>query len=208
MAGLAGTAAITLSQRAEIALRKRPPSPTPAKAVEKVFSIRPESEAAERRLAEYVHWGYGTSWGAARVLFRLLGIQGPMATILHWCFVQGTAMVLLPALKVTPPVRAWGGKEIAWEAVHHVVYTLSAGMTFDALMPRPRKALSWFTVPGTWVASIAILVLLQTLVFRLGMASRRKAKRRRSSAFPKDSKRTIRPDIVRPGNLMAGSYLD
>jgi hypothetical protein len=140
MAGFAGTAAITLSQSVEMAVRNRPPSQAPAKAVEKVLAIRPAGEAAGRRLSRYVHWGYGTTWGIFRGLLDLLGIHGGAAMASHWTAVQGVAMILLPRLKVVPPVKAWGTKEIALETAHHAVYVGVAGWVY-----------------GTWLACPSIL---------------------------------------------------
>jgi hypothetical protein len=39
--------------------------------------------------------------------------------------------VLLPGLKVTPPVREWGGKWIAIDPVHHLVYAVATGLVYE-----------------------------------------------------------------------------
>lgn len=133
VAGLVGTAAITASQAIDMKLRNRKPSKTPAKAVERVFDIAPEGEQAEQKLGQMAHWDYGTSWGAFRGVLGTLGVFGAPATILHWAAVQGTAMVMLPRLKVAPPVKEWGAKEIAIEGLHHAVYAIAAGAAFEAM---------------------------------------------------------------------------
>ena len=68
VAGLAGTAAITVSSTLEMKLRHRPPSEAPAKVGEKVLGVRPKNEKTKMRFAQLMHWGYGTMWGAARGL--------------------------------------------------------------------------------------------------------------------------------------------
>lgn len=136
VAGFVGTAAITASQLIEMRLRGRKPSKSPVKAVSKVFEIHPDDERAEDRLNTLAHWGYGTSWGAVRGIMTAFGFRGPWADVVHWGAVQGTALVMLPGLKVAPPVREWGVTEIVIEGVHHAVYATAVGLTSDALCRR------------------------------------------------------------------------
>jgi|GEM_PF-408666 len=148
VAGLVGTAAITVSQLIEMRIRGRKPSTTPLKAVAKVFAFHPDDAAAETRLSTLVHWGYGTTWGAARGLMTVFGLRGPWADVLHWGAVQGTALVMLPGLKVAPPVREWGAKDILVEGLHHAVYATAVGLTSDALCrslaaERPPARIPW-----------------------------------------------------------------
>lgn len=133
VAGLVGTAAITITQLIEMRIRGRNASNTPAKAVEKTFGIQPVDEAAETRLSTLTHWGYGTSWGTFRSLLGIAGLHGPLATSLHAIAIQGTAMVMLPSLQVAPPVREWGAKAIGIDMLHHLAYGAAAGLTYDWL---------------------------------------------------------------------------
>jgi hypothetical protein len=41
--------------------------------------------------------------------------------------------VMLPALEVAPPVTMWGGKEVAIDAWHHLVYATATSATYEAL---------------------------------------------------------------------------
>lgn len=63
-AGVAGTAAMTVSSTLEMKLSGRAASETPAEAAEKVLDVEPEDDDAEARFSNLVHWGYGTAWGA------------------------------------------------------------------------------------------------------------------------------------------------
>lgn len=132
-AGLVGTAGITASQMAEMKLRHRPESTAPAKAAEEILHIKPESEEAEQRLSQMVHFGYGTSWGAVRGLIGAAGLRGWPADLLHFAAVFGTALVMLPALKLAPPVKEWKPEEIAFDALHHAVYAATAGAAYDRM---------------------------------------------------------------------------
>ena len=41
--------------------------------------------------------------------------------------------VMLRALDVTPPITMWGGKAIAIDAWHHLVYATATGATYELL---------------------------------------------------------------------------
>jgi len=133
VAGLAGTVAITISQAIEMKLRHRPPSTTPADAVDKVLGVEPVDEKKKLQFANLVHFAYGTAWGGVRGLLDVLGLKGPAAMGVHYAAVETAAMTMLPALKVAPPVNKWGTKEIAIESWHHLVYAVAAGLTYACL---------------------------------------------------------------------------
>ena len=132
-AGVAGTAAMTVSSTIEMKLRGRPPSSTPARAAAKILGIQPVDETAEARFSNLVHWGYGTAWGGARGLLAAAGLSEPAATAAHFGIVLGSEQVMLPALGVTPPVTEWGTKEVAIDALHHLVYAAATGMAYSML---------------------------------------------------------------------------
>jgi hypothetical protein len=113
-AGLAGTAAMTVSSALEAKLRGREPSTAPARAAEKVLGIEQfESPAAENRFSNLVHWGYGTGWGAVRGVLATLGLP--------------------PKLDVAPPITLWGKEEIAIDLFHHAVYATATGMAYELI---------------------------------------------------------------------------
>ncbi|GEM_PF-332462 len=211
LAGFAGTLAITLSQMAEMAFRKRTPSQTPAQAFAKVFSVRPENEASERRLTQYVHLGYGTSWGIFRGLLDMLRIRRLAATGFHWTAVQTVAMTVLPALKVTPPVKEWGRKEIAVEMAHHLVYAGTTGLVYEALALGSPTRTKIKTRPGLGIWSAVFPAAAWVLFSMLGKRTRNQDRARsfedqfskagRLSNFQNKKGRFIVPDVVRPGDL-------
>lgn len=82
-AGVAGTAAMTVSSTLEMKLRERPSSSAPARAAAKVLGVEPVDEAAEARFSSIVHWGYGSAWGSVRGLLAATGLSGPAATAAH-----------------------------------------------------------------------------------------------------------------------------
>jgi hypothetical protein len=133
VAGVVGTAAMTVSSTLEAKLRGRAFSTAPAKAAQRLLGIETfADEAAETRFSNLVHWGYGTGWGVARAaLGRLLGPKAADAA--HFAAVWGGALVMLPALGVAPPVWEWEGEDVGIDVFHHLVYVVSTGLAFDAL---------------------------------------------------------------------------
>ncbi len=132
-AGVAGTAAMTVSSTLEMKLRGRAASSTPARAAAKVLGVEPVDEESEARFSNIVHWGYGTAWGGVRGLLSAAGLSEPAATVAHLGVVWGSEQVMLPALGVTPPLTEWGAKEVAIDALHHLVYAGATGAAYSLL---------------------------------------------------------------------------
>lgn len=133
-AGLAGTAAMTVSSTVEARLRGRPASTAPARAAQKVLGIEEfVSEGAQERFSTAVHWGYGTGWGVARALLGTLGLSPAVAAPTHFAAMWGGALAMLPALGVTPPPTRWGREEVAIDLFHHLVYEGSTSLAYELL---------------------------------------------------------------------------
>lgn len=134
VAGLAGTAAMTVSSTAEQRLRGRPPSTAPADATAKVLGIeRFADDRAHARFSTLAHWGYGTGWGIVHGLLDTAGLRRPAATAAHGAVVWGNAQVMLPVLDVAPPSFLWPKEEIAIDAWHHAVYAVATGVAYGLL---------------------------------------------------------------------------
>lgn len=133
LAGVAGTAAITLSQIIEMKITKRGPSEAPVKVAKKATGVKPASEAEKSKVSQEIHWAYGTAWGIARGIISLTGLRGLPAAAVHFATVWGTAMVMLPSFKASPPVTEQEPQAVAIDGLHHAVYALAAGAAFDAL---------------------------------------------------------------------------
>ncbi|MCF6522324.1 hypothetical protein [Streptomyces sp. JJ36] len=132
-AGLAGTLAMTVSSTVEMKVRGRGGSSSPADAAGKLLGVRPADEEGEQRFSQAVHYGYGTAWGAARGLLASLGLGPAAASAAHLGLVWGSEQVMLPALDVSPPATQWGAREVAVDALHHVVYAAATGAAYTLL---------------------------------------------------------------------------
>ncbi|HEY5370074.1 MAG TPA: hypothetical protein VIJ75_13915 [Hanamia sp.] len=133
IAGLAGTFAMTVSQMIEMKITGREGSDTPANAVREVLDIKPVTESKSKKVSNDVHWVYGTNLGVVRGAFSLAGLRGWAATAVHFVSIWGGEMMLLPALRVAPPVTKESPKSIAIDGLHHLVYAVAAGIVFDSI---------------------------------------------------------------------------
>jgi hypothetical protein len=132
-AGLAGTAAMTVSTMIEMRLTGRPASPAPARAASKILGVKPEGEKQEKRLNTLTHWAYGAGWGAFRGIVGCLGCPVLAASAAHLAAVWGTEQIVLPALELAPPVTQWGTRQVAVDALHHLVYAGATSATYELL---------------------------------------------------------------------------
>ncbi len=133
VAGVAGTALMTVASTIEMKVQGREASTAPADAAAKVLGVEPTGDDEQARFSNVVHWAYGTSWGALRGVLGAVGLTGPAAAGAHFATVWGSGLVMLPALGVAPPVREWGAKALATDAFHHLVYAAATSMAFAAL---------------------------------------------------------------------------
>jgi hypothetical protein len=132
LAGAAGTAAMTLTSTVEARLRGRDTSSAPSDAAGKVLGVQPRNPAGRVRFSNVVHWTYGTTWGAARGLIGLAGLNAASATAVHFTAVWGWSLVMLPALGIAPPPWQQPRREMAIDALHHVVYATGTSAAFRA----------------------------------------------------------------------------
>lgn len=133
LAGLAATAAMTLSQMIEMKITKREPSDATIKVAEDTAGVKPATEEDKQKLSQELHWSYGTAWGVARGIIGLTGLKGIPATLVHFGAVWGTALIMLPKHDAAKPINEQKPQEIAIDALHHAVYAIAAGAVYDAL---------------------------------------------------------------------------
>jgi hypothetical protein len=137
VAGVAGTAAMTVSSSLEARIRHRAASSAPARATAKILGIKEfEDDIAAARFNDLSHWGYGTMWGVVRGLLGATGLSPKAATAAHGAAVWGSAAVTLPALEVAPPFVFWGRKEVAIDLWHHAVYATATGLAYRLIDER------------------------------------------------------------------------
>lgn len=133
IAGLVGTAAITLSQMIDSKVTGKPTNFAPGDAASKALGIEASKMENRKKLSNEVNWVYGTLWGTGRGLLSLFGLQGWPASAVHFAAIFYTAITIEPDFEVAPPINEWSKKSIALFGFHHVLYVVAAGWVFDAI---------------------------------------------------------------------------
>jgi hypothetical protein len=133
IAGLAGTAAMTISSAIEMKVRGRSASQTPARAICEALGLETKSEQAQGRLTSLVHWAYGTAWGAVRGIIAATGTGGAPANLIYLGLLWSVEQIMLPKLGVAPPLTEQEPEEIIIDGCHHFVYAQATGLTYDEL---------------------------------------------------------------------------
>ncbi|WP_203234961.1 hypothetical protein [Mucilaginibacter terrigena] len=139
LAGIAATAAMTLSQMIEMKITKREASDAPVKVAEDTAGVKPATKQDKQQLSQELHWSYGTAWGVARGLIGLTGLKGLPATLVHFGAVWGTALIMLPKHDAAKPITEQKPQEIAIDVLHHGIYAITAGLVYDALDAGSRR---------------------------------------------------------------------
>jgi hypothetical protein len=137
IAGLVGTAAMTVSSSIEARMRDRGSSTTPATAAGAVLGVKPVDDQGEKRFNNFVHWTYGTSLGLVRAALGMLGLHGAVASAVHLAIVWGGEQAVLPATGAGTSAASWDATEIGVDVVHHVVYATVTSWVFDAMGGEP-----------------------------------------------------------------------
>ncbi len=137
VAGLVGTAAMTLSERVEMAVTGREASDVPGQVGAKLLGRHPETDAEKQRLSTQVHWAHGIFGGALRGVFERAGVTGPAASVAHFAALWGGDASLYAALGIAPAPWDWEQEELAADVLHKGVYAAVTGAVYDALPPTP-----------------------------------------------------------------------
>ena len=143
VAGAVGTAAMTVSERLEMAVTGRPGSQTPGKVGAHLTPRKdPDSPSDVAQLNSAVHWVHGITMGGLRGVLDLAGTRGSQASLAHFALLWGGDAALYTALGVAEPPWRWSGDELATDMLHKGVYAAVTGVAYDALAPGPSLALS------------------------------------------------------------------
>ena len=133
VAGLVGTAAMTVSERIEMAVTGRKPSDVPGQVGAKVLGRQSATDAEMQRLSTQVHWTHGILGGALRGVLDRAGIAGPAASVAHFAALWGGDASLYVALGIAPAPWEWDQDELAADVLHKGVYAAVTGAVYDAL---------------------------------------------------------------------------
>ena len=119
---------MTIGQTIETALTERPPSTTPAKAVEELTNVELATKDDEQRASTRIHWAYGTMVGS--LLTGMDRISEPARSGLFFASVWGGGAILLTVLGLAPPPQRQKVRDLTTDLGHHAIYALSASAAF------------------------------------------------------------------------------
>lgn len=137
IAGVAGTVAMTLSEKIEQVITGRPNSYIPAHAMERFLGL-PTKPDRERTLLSWVaHWGLGILPAALRGVMAEGGMRGPMASALFLATRVSTDETLENVSGVGKPPWDWKASLATIDVLHKGVYAFATGLVADKLASTP-----------------------------------------------------------------------
>ena len=137
IAGLVGTATMTIAQGAEFVLTGAQPSDAPATVADRASRTLGLGRIKRRdkpKANQGMHWLYGTSWGVPYDIFAANSrlrpeLTGPAFGLIVWLVALGQQ----PAVGVAEPPWKRSLQSLGSEALFHVVYGIGAGAALRML---------------------------------------------------------------------------
>lgn len=137
LAGAVGVAAMTMAEKLEQALTRRPNSYVPGHTLERLLGL-PRKPDGERLWANWaMHWGQGIALGPVRAVMAERGIGGPIGSFLFLNLRLFNDQTLENATGVGAPPWTWPTDEQVIDLMHKAVYAFATGAMADRLVGNP-----------------------------------------------------------------------
>jgi hypothetical protein len=134
LSGAIGTIALTVAERAEMALTGRSASMVPGQVGAKLSGRDPDGEPElVERLNPIVHWAHGIALGAIRGLLDLAGLGALAATLVFYVLVWGGDAGLYRALGIAPAPWRWKPSELATDLFGKGVLAIATSVAYILL---------------------------------------------------------------------------
>lgn len=137
IAGLAGTAAMTLAYRSEHRLRPSvsgsldyDDSLEPGQIVASVLHLGSVTDRTDAELGELLKWGYGSAFGLWHGILRRR-LPEPWASLVFGATLMTATFTLFPVLGRTPPPWRWPPDVLATSLGTHAAYVTAVGLVDD-----------------------------------------------------------------------------
>ena len=137
LAGLAGTAAMTVSEKIEQAVTGRPSSYIPAHTMERFLGLPTKPDEQRKWMSWAAHWGLGTLPAALRGIMAEGGMRGPLASSLFLATRVTTDETMENVAGVGKPPWSWRSGLATIDVLHKAVYAFATGLVADRLATTP-----------------------------------------------------------------------
>ena len=147
LAGMAGTAAMTLAYGSERRIRHATTqldyddSLVPGQIVGSVLHLHDVTDREAGELGLALRWGYGSAFGCWHGFLRRR-LPEPWASLAFGATLMSATLTLFPVLGRTPPPWRWAPDVLATSVGTHAAYVLSVALVDHVLgtddRPRPR----------------------------------------------------------------------
>ncbi|HZG26118.1 MAG TPA: hypothetical protein VEZ17_16135 [Chitinophagaceae bacterium] len=144
LAGLAGVAAMTLAEKIEQLITKRPNSYVPAHTLERLAGLEPDQD--KDWINWTMHWGQGIVLGAVRGMMAEKGIRGPVGSFLFMNLRLLNDQTLENATGVGALPWTWPKDQQVIDLIHKGIYAFVTGAVADAIIDGPKGR----PEPGKW----------------------------------------------------------
>jgi hypothetical protein len=138
LAGIAGVAAMTLAEKMEQLITKRPNSYVPAHTLERLLCLPAKQDKDSYNWA--MHWGQGILLGAIRGIMAKNGIRGPIGSFLFMNLRLLNDQALENATGVGALPWTWPKDEQVIDLLHKGIYAFVTGTVADSLIKGPKSA--------------------------------------------------------------------
>lgn len=136
IAGTAGGVVMTLGEKLEQAITKRPGSHVPARVLQRLTGL-PEHPGKQPLPVNWtMHFGQAALLGVLRSLMAQAGLRGPVASAKFTVVRLTNDQILENATGVGAPPWTWPRDELVVDLLHKAVYAFATGLVADALASR------------------------------------------------------------------------
>jgi hypothetical protein len=137
LAGAAGVAAMTIAEKVEQQLTRRPNSYVPAHTLERLLALPHRPDPERLALNWTMHWGQGILLGGVRAAMAARGLRGPVGSFVFLNLRLLNDQTLENATGVGAPPWTWPTDEQAIDLLHKAIYAFVTGAVADAFVAGP-----------------------------------------------------------------------
>jgi hypothetical protein len=135
VAGLLGVAAMTVGEKVEQSLTRRPDSYVPGRALLTLAGRHTPDRAKPLVANHLIHWTTGATLGALRGVWSVVGLRGPRANLAHTVVRLSFDQTVENASGAGAPPHTWPVNEQVVDVWHKAVYSFVTGVLADRWVP-------------------------------------------------------------------------